>query len=231
MPRRRARCSSSSAAREQLLVGPQEAVLLVPLALHERVPHEQLAGQLGVARAEGYDAVRDQRDAVQRDALVGHRGGPLGRPVRLAELPLDQVTAEALGPERVDGGVLPAPEPARLDELGRHHEVRRLLEQPGTGEDLEPGAAGAEVVAPVRVAQADVREQPREQRLVDAVLVRPLGGRARLDAHLAGDLPQLGLELLPLAHPQVVQVLLRGTSAGRRSSPSPSAACAGGATG
>ncbi len=42
---------------------------------------------------------------------------------------------------------------------------------------------------------------------MDAVGVHPLGRLADLDAHLLADLAQLGLEVLPLAHAQVVEVL------------------------
>ena len=52
---------------------------------------------------------------------------------------------------------------------------------------------------------------PDEQRLVDAVGVvrRPVPGcrPASVESHLLADLAQLGLEVLPLAHPQVVEEL------------------------
>ena len=133
-----------------------------------------------VDAAVGHEAVGDQRDAVQGDALVGQRRRPLLRPVRLGVGALDQVRAQLLGPLRVDGGVLPGLEPGGLDQLGGHHERRAASEQPGAGEDREPRAAGAEVVTLLRVAQADVREQAGQQRLVDAVRVEPVrvGGRA-----------------------------------------------------
>ena len=51
------------------------------------------------------------------------------------------------------------------------------------------------------------REQPGQQRLVDAVGVRGVGRLADVDLHLLADLAQLGLEVLPLPDPQVVEVL------------------------
>ena len=158
--------------------------------------------------------VGDQRDAVQGDALVGHHRGALAGPVRLGVGPLDQVRAEPLGPLRLDRGVDPRVEPRGLDELGRHHQRRLLPEQPRPREDREPGVAGAEVVALVGVAQADVGQQPGQQRLVDAVLVdaspssgRCPGGRARRDPSCFAVLAQLGLQVLPLPDAQVVEVL------------------------
>ena len=175
------------------------------------MPDEQLTSDVGLVTAERDDAVGDQRDAVQGDPLVGQRGLALLRPVRLGVGALDQVAAEPLGPQRVDRGVLARVEPRGLDQLGRHHQVGLRLEQPRAGEDREPRAAGAEVVAAVAVAQADVREQAGEQRLVDPVLVRPLalgGGVSRPEPDLLGHLTQLRLEVLPLPDAQVVEVLL-----------------------
>ena len=160
--------------------------------------------------------VGDQRYAVQGDPLVGHHGGPLLRPVRLGVGALDQVGAEPLGPLGLDRGVLPGPEPAGLDELAGHQELRVLPVQPAAGEDREPRAAGAEVLARARASvaallplleRADVGEQPGQQRLVDAVGVGGVRGLADLDLHLLADLAQLGLEVLPLADPQVVEEL------------------------
>ena len=74
--------------------------------------------------------------------------------------------------------------------------------------------------------QPDVAQQARQQRLVDAVRVvrrarcldrrcrrqwpsrSAVGAGAPVDAHLLGHLAQLRLEVLPLAHPQVVEELL-----------------------
>ncbi len=98
-----------------------------------------------------------------------------------------------------------SPQPARLDELGRDDPLRLLAGESGAGPDREAGAAGAEVVAAVRVAHPDVGEQAGEQRGGDAG--RGTGGRVRRHALLAGDRAQLAVQVLPFAHPQVVQEL------------------------
>ena len=148
-------------------------------------------------------------------------------PVRLGVGPLHQVAAEPLGPLRLDRGVLAGPEPAGLDQLAGHEERRVAALQDTAGEDREPGAAGAEVLARSPAAaggvravpllqQPDVGQQPREQRLVDAVGVGRVRGLPELDPHLAADLAQLALELLPLPHPQVVEELPLAHPAERR---------------
>ena len=101
----------------------EEPVPGVPLPLDEGVPDEELAGQRRVDPAVLHEPVGDQRDAVQRDPLVGHHRRALARPVRLGVGPLDQVGAEALGPLGLDGGVLPGPQARGLDQLGAHQEV------------------------------------------------------------------------------------------------------------
>ena len=200
-----------------------------PLAVDERVPDEQLAADLTVDPTELHQPVGGQRDAVQGDPLVGHHRRPLLGPVRLAVGAFREVVAEALGPLGPDRGVLPGPEAAGLHQL-TGHDVRRVLPpQPAPGEDREPRAAGAEVLpgaaratpsvaargaALALLQQADVGEQPGQQCLVDAICVGDVatpGGRAargaQVDLQLTGHLAELGLEVLPLADPEVVEVL------------------------
>ena len=179
---------------EQPLVLPQEAVPAGPLAVHERMPDEELAAQLAVDPAERDEPVGDERDAVERDALVGHHRSALARPVRLAVAALDQVGADPLGPLGLDRGVLPGPESAGLHQL-TGHDVRRVLPaESAAGEDREPGAPRAEVLpraarllplvggragrGPLTLLEdADVGQQPGQERLVDAVgVVRRAGG-------------------------------------------------------
>ncbi len=195
----------------------QEAVARVPLPLHQGVPDEELACQWGVDPPEGHQPVGDQRDAVQGDALARHHRGALARPVRLGVGALDEVVAEALGPLGLDRGVLPRPQPRGLDELGAHQERRVAALEHAAGEDGEAGVAGADVLAhrpslprlrlvPL-LERTDVAEQARQQCLVDAVLVGSVGGVADLELHLLGHLAQLGLVVLPLADPHVVEEL------------------------
>ena len=193
-----------------------------PLALHQRVPDEQLASERPVDRAVVDEPVGDQRHAVQRDSLAGHHRGALGRPVRLGVLPLHQVAGQSLGPLGLDRRDLAGPQARGLHELAGHDERRGPPLQPRPREDREPRTAGAEVLpraGPLALAprprrrlvlllqHPDVGEQAREQRLVDAVGVRCVGGHPQPDLHLLAHLPQLGLEVLPLADAQVVEVL------------------------
>ena len=189
----------------------------VPLPLHERVPDEELASQRRVDAAVLHQAVGDQRYAVQRHALAGHDGRALARPVGLGVGPLDQVGAEAFGPLGVDRGVLAGPEAGGLDELGAHQEAGVAALEHAAGEHREPGVAGADVLpqrAPLAglgllplLQRADVAEQAGQQGLVDAVLVGGVRRVPDVELHLLGDLAQLGLVVLPLADPHVVEVL------------------------
>ena len=192
---------------EQRAVLREEPVTGLPLAVDEGVPDEQLAGHRRVDLAVGHEPVGDEGHAVQRHALVGHDGRALLGPVRLGPGPLHEVLAEPFGPLRPDRRVDPPPETGGLHQLGGHHQLRLLLEQAGPGEDREAGVARAEVVAPVGVAQPDVREQPGQQRLVDRVGVRGVGGVSHVELELLGHLTQLRLELLPLADAEIVEVL------------------------
>jgi hypothetical protein len=96
---------------EERPVAGEEAVVGLPLAVHEGVPDEELPGGLRVHRAVADQPVRDEGHAVEGDPLVGHHRGPLAGPVRLRVAPLDQVGAEPLGPLGLDGCVHPGVEP------------------------------------------------------------------------------------------------------------------------
>ena len=192
---------------DELLVGGQEAVARVPVALDQRAPDEQVAREDRVQRAVGDGAPGDDRQPVQRHALGGHDRGALLLPARLLVGAADQVLGQRLDPARVDLGRRPAPQPRRLDQLGDHHPARLPLD-PAARPEREPRAARAEIVAPGGVAQAEVREQPGQDRLVDRLgLGRRVGD---LDADLLGRLADLADQVLPLADPQVVQELALG---------------------
>src|SRR5690606_40238730 len=68
---------------------------------------------------------------------------------------------------------------------------------PISGEDREPGAAGAEVLATLRLAQADVREEAVQQRPVNGTGVGLLAEPAGLETHLADGAAQLGVDVGP----------------------------------
>ena len=65
---------------QQAPVLVEERVVRGPLALHERVPDEQLARVLGVDLGVEHAAVGDDRDAVQQHLLERRRGALLGGP-------------------------------------------------------------------------------------------------------------------------------------------------------
>ena len=192
--------------RDRLAVGRDEGVVGAPLPLHERVPHEELAGHRRVERRQRGPAPGHERHAVEHDALVDHALAALGVPARLGVGALGQVAGQLLGPPRVDDGSDAPPQPGGLDELGHHHPLGTLLRQRRPGPQGEAGVAGTEVVALVALMDPEVGEQAGQQRLVHAV------GRCRggVDgqAEVTAGRAQLAVEVLPLAHAQVVQVLV-----------------------
>ena len=148
--------------------------------------------------------------ATTEPRLASHRGSEYWRSTRCVGQLLD-----LLGVDPGDGA---GEQPAGLDQLGGDHPARRLLRQRRAGRDHEPGVAGAEVL-PARPAglavrpfagsglQADVRQQPGQQRGGDALLVGLGGGLAERHAQPAGGAAQLAVQVLPLADAQVVQEL------------------------
>ena len=188
-------------------VAGEELVRGLPVALDQGVADEQLAGHLGVDRPVVDLPLGHDRHPVEGHPLRGHHRPARPRPVRLGVGPLDQVGGQRLDPLGPDGGRLPPPQARGLDQLGRHHPLGRLPGQRRPGEDGEPGAARAQVLAGVALLEADVAEQPGQQGGVDAVGVGVGLGPVELDAEVAGDGAELAVEVLPLADPQVVEEL------------------------
>src|SRR5690606_34451172 len=83
--------------------------------------------------------------------------------------------------------------------------IRRPAGEAGAREDREARVTRPLVLATAAVAQADVREQAREQRPMHELRLGRLA--VDLDARVARRLAELRDEVLPLAHAQVVQEL------------------------
>src|SRR6202042_2406014 len=113
---------------------------------------------------------------------------------------------QGLDPAAVDASHRHPPKPRRLEQLGGHDPVGRLLRQAAAREDREACTAGAGVVTTGLVAQPDVREKTAEQRDAD---IAPLAGPAgfEVDFDVAGGRAQPLNEVLPLADAQIVDVL------------------------
>src|SRR5215470_12688765 len=109
--------------------------------------------------------------------------------------------ADVLEPFGRDAGDAPGEEARRLGELGGHDPARGFLHERRSRMDPELDAAGAEVVA-LLGPQADVAEEPGEERAVDAgVLARVPSRFPDLPAELTHKLLQLRLHIAPLAQP------------------------------
>ena len=201
---------------EALPVPAIEVMAGVPVSLDQGALDEQLAAVDGIHLGVEDLAVSDHRDAEERDLLGGHHSALAVAPARLRIGGLGQMRGQLFDPGRIHPSHHPGPEPGSLHQLGRHHPVMVLLEQPGAGEDGEPGAAGTLIVTVLGRVQADMAQQPGEQRLVDRIAVggRVLGQGGGLpplgqipELGIAGDLGQLDHQILPFADAQIVQVL------------------------
>ena len=214
----------------KLGVGPEERVGGPPSALDQSRAEEDRPGLVGIYGAVRHPASSNNRHPVEADLLVRQHRTGAGRPVRFGVLPSEQVLAyllDLLGGDRGDG---PGPEPGGLGDLGRDHERRGECGLARAGTDREPGAAGAEVlpsspggsgVSPeitgatsaatggrlvTHLGQTDMGQQTGQGRGVD--LRRPRGSVVALQADLLADLLELGVQVLPLPHPEQMQELL-----------------------
>ena len=207
-------------------VGGEERVWRLPVALHERMADEQLAGHRRVEPVEADRPTAHDREAEQRGALGDHGRPATGLPARVVVRPLHEMPAEALGPLGLDRGDGAGPQPVRLHQFGGHHPARQLLGDRRLAGDRELRPVRAAVLAGVatvlsaaghrfggrpaalatgRVAHPDLRQQARQQRLVHPVGVAGLVAVAHAD--LTRHLAQLAVQVLPLAHAEVVEVL------------------------
>ena len=108
-----------------------------------------------------------------------------------------------LHPLRLNAGGNTPPQPAGLHQLRNHRPLWRLFKQAGTRENREPRITGAGILLFIGILHADVRQQTGQQRSMDLAIFRRLtvDRQAKLFHHLA----QLGVDVLPLAHAQIVK--------------------------
>ncbi|MDR8821975.1 hypothetical protein FEQ05_05719 [Burkholderia pseudomultivorans] len=191
---------------QQLAVVREERQLRVELAVDERAADEQLARPRRILFAERDAPPVVDRQPVQRRALerADLRGALL--PVRLGQRLLQQVRADLLDPFGLDLREAARIQPARLDELGRHHPAAGLLRERGARPQIKLDAARAEIVRIVVGLHAEVAEQARQQRQMHLLVGRV--GFVEAPAVLAHDRQQLRMDVAPLAQPQVRQEVL-----------------------
>ena len=111
-----------------------------------------------------------------------------------------------LGPLRLDRRRHPRPQPVRLDDLGGHHPLWKLLGDRRPTHDRELRPSCPSVLERQPVTHPDLGEQPRQQRLMHTIRVAGLGSRPHTDT--PGDPAQLAVQVLPLTHAQIVQELV-----------------------
>ena len=190
----------------RLILGHEGVAAAVPTVLDQRMTDEEFSGEGRVDALQIDLAIRDRRQAVQRGPFVTHRCTAVLVPPRIRVLPPQEVRCAPLKPLRVDRGNHAGAELVRLDEFCGHDPGRRaLLERRTAGQD-ETGVASAPIDLLFAVVEPDLGEQARQQRLVDGIR------RCRLlveaETEIGGDVAKLAMDVLPLANPQEVQVLV-----------------------
>ena len=188
------------------LVAVEELMVGMPITLHQGMANEQLAAQFRINAPIVDTPVRHNGNPVEGDLLMGHDRAHFLGPVRLTIAALDQIRGHLFGPQRIELGGRACPQPGRLHQFGGHDPVRGLLEQGRAREHHELAATGAGVFTFALVVEANVTEQSGQQRHVDGVMigyrVNVLSGDLNIQrlAHLL----ELGEQILPLAHAQVI---------------------------
>ena len=187
----------------QLQVVTEEGVAGLPVALHQRMADKQFAAQRRVNLAVVDLTGRDDRQTVNGDLLRRHHRALRALPVRFAVRTFEQVLSDRLDPFRLYACGDTPPQAAGFHQLGDHRPFRRLFKQPGAGEDRKASVARAGVFLLIGIFHTDVRQQTGQQRGVNfAILCRFAIHR---QAELFNDLTQLSVDILPLAHAQVVE--------------------------
>ena len=158
-------------ALDQGSVVVEETVMRLPVTLHQCVANEQIARLFRIDAGIADLASDNQWDAIQGDLLQCDGRATLLLPVRLAVAVLDQMPGQPFDRRRVCACVDARPQTGGLDELGRHDPLRLLLEERRARRDSEARAPSADVFALLDVADANVREKSRKQRVVDRVVV------------------------------------------------------------
>lgn len=110
-------------------------MLALPVTLHQRVPDEQLAGQLGIDLCIADAAAWHQGQTVEGHPFKGHHGSALGIPVRLAVGLVDQIPGEPFHGLRFDTCGDATEQTTGLHQIGHYHPAWRLLVS------TEPGAS------------------------------------------------------------------------------------------
>ena len=221
--RRRTRSSTSSGTQqvaaagallervdllERACVGGQEVVPGLPVALDERAADEQLARERR-GRSARTATVRpvDDRQPVERHPLGRHDRARGARPsaarstcarrgARPAARPTSGRSARRRGPTAARSPPARRPSPTRAG----------LPRERGAGEDREPRAARAEVLAAAAASLTPTCES-RPESSAWCTSAGSAGCWLSEIAELLGRAPQLAGEVLPLAHAQVVQEL------------------------
>ncbi len=190
---------------DELPVAFEKGVFDVPVAEDQGVADEQLTRQRPVDAVVADRAARDDRQPVEGDRLRGDGAPGATVPARLAVRTLDEVGADPLRPLRLHRRHATGPHPTGLHQLGSHHPPWRSPRQHRAGGDDEGRATCAAKLSQVAVAEAEVRQQSGEHRLVDVVGMA--GARTTAHTEVSGDSAELAEQILPLTHPQVVEVL------------------------
>src|SRR4051812_39928779 len=139
------------------------------LAVHERRADEDLVRRRRIDRPVADAPVRVHRQTVERAPLERDHLAAARVPLRLVVLAPDEVPADLLQPAWFDRRDLAGKEAAGLHQLAGGDPAAGFL-RPRPGMDPELDAACAGIARFRLVLDADVAEQPGEQRAVDGTV-------------------------------------------------------------
>ena len=115
--------------------------------------------------------------------------------MRIEAVALDPIAGDGLDPLGLDRGGAAREQPRRFGKLRGEHPFRRLARDTRAGMQMKADAARA-VVASILVLHSDVRQQSREERLMDDGIAARVDSLRQLRVPLPSGLGELRRKLL-----------------------------------
>ena len=191
----------------QCEVFPQKSGGLHHVAGDQRIADKNLSGSLGVNVAKVHSPPIADRQAIQRDPLLGHDTTAPPLPGGLIVMSLEHTGVHTQQPVGLNGAALTRIHLRGLDDLARYQPGWRLfvLARAREHDDLAV-TGGVELFA--LIALCDITQEPGEKRLMHrlvGLLLRELGRHAKTELPAGHD--QLTVYLAPLSHTHIGEVL------------------------
>ena len=175
-------------------------------AFDEGLTNQDFARQFRVARPVMHAPLGVQHQAMQSDALPGHDLPRPFLPVRLINMPADQVAADLLQPLRLDLRNAAGEQSRGFHQFGGNDPATGFLQQRRSGMNVEADAARTEIILVLLADQAYVAEQAGQQSLVNGLVTRR--DLILFPSMLVAKGHQLTMNIAPLAQTKPVDEVL-----------------------